>query len=149
MPEPSQFPPAAGDTGFKRMFVILTALSLAAAYGWLAGFVRQPNGDFSFHWRWLVLLWALIGLASTIYFWRKIWPPHDLPATRKGIVKGTFALLLPGLWWLVLPLRSLSGQHFWDVVKGLVAAIIVLSFGAWMIIRLGKAFEEDNGSGKK
>jgi hypothetical protein len=126
------------------MVVIFTALSLAAAYGWLAGFVRQTNGDLSFHWRWLVLVWAVVGFASTVYFWRKIWPPEDQPdSTRKSVTKGSIALLLPGLWWLLFPLRSQSGQHFWSVVEGLSIAAIVLTIGAFMLIRLAKAFEED------
>jgi hypothetical protein len=131
------------DLLFRRMVIWFTALSLAGAYGWLAGFVRQPNGDLTFHWRWLVLVWALIGLFSTVYFWRKIWPPGNRAATRKGIVEGSIAAGLPGLWWLIFPLRSQTGQHLWQVVEGLTAAAIVLTFGAWMIIRLMKGFEDD------
>ena len=145
MSEVPQLPPAppASDVLFRRIVTVFTALSLAGAYGWLAGFVRQPNGDLQFQWRWPVLLWVLVGFFSTAYFWMKIWPPEDRAATRKGIVKGSIALLVPGLWWLLFPLRSLSGQHFWDVTKGLIAAAIVLSFGAWMVIRLGRGFEDD------
>ena len=144
MSEVPQPPPGspASDVLFRRIVTVFTALSLAGAYAWLAGFVRQPNGDLLFQWRWPVPLWALIGFVSTAYFWQKIWP-RDQAATRKGIVKGSIALLLPGLWWLLFPLRSLSGQHFWDVTKGLIAAAIVLSFGAWMVIRLGRGFEDD------
>jgi FtsH-binding integral membrane protein len=136
-------PQADGDILFRRMVIWFTALSLAVTYGWLAGFVRQADGDFTFHWRWMALTWAFIGLASTFYFWRKIWPPGNNAATRRGIIEGTFALALPGIWWLILPLRAQSGQHLWQVVEGLTAAILVLTFGAWMIFRLGKAFEDD------
>lgn len=126
------------------MIVVSTAASLGAAYGWLAGFVRQPNGDLSFQWRWLVLLWAVLGLGSTIYFWRKIWPPPNRPeATRKDIVIASIVLAMPGVWWLLFPLRSQSGQHFWQVLTGLSIAAIVLAFGAFMVIRLAKAFEND------
>lgn len=140
-PEPK--PLSDGDILFRRMAIWFTALSLAAAYGWLAGFVRQSNGDLTFHWRWMVPVWAFVGLASTIYFWHKIWPPGIGVATRRGIIEGVIALALPGFWWLIFPLRSQSGQHLWQVVAGLTAAVLVLSFGAWMIIRLGKAFEDD------
>jgi hypothetical protein len=137
-------PPSESDGPFRRMITLSTASSLGVAYGWLAGFVRQSNGDLTFQWRWPVLLWAVIGLGSTIYFWRKIWPPADRPdATRKDIVEGSVALALPGVWWLLFPLRSLSGQHFWQVVEGLSIAAVVLTFGALMVIRLGRAFEED------
>ena len=133
-----------GDLAFRRMVSVSTAASLALAYGWLAGFVRQPNGDLTFHWRWMVLIWALIGFFSTFYFWRKIWPPGNRMATRKGIIEGTIVLVLPGIWWLIFPLRSQSGQHLRQVLAGLIAAAIVLSFGAWMIFRLGRAFEESD-----
>jgi hypothetical protein len=134
---------SASDVLFKRMVVVLTALSLAATYGWLAGFVRQPNGDLIFHWHWLVLLWAVIGFASTAFFWRKIWPPQNRTATRKDIWIGTIVLLIPGLWWLIFPLRSISGENRWSVIAGLAIAAVVLSFGAWMVMRLGRAFEAD------
>jgi hypothetical protein len=152
MPENSQTPtpapPEVSDAPLKRMIVLSTALSLGLAYGWLAGFVRQPNGDLAFQWRWLVLLWAVIGFASTAFFWRKVWPPPRRPdATRKDIVLGSIVLALPGLWWLIFPLRSLSGQHFWQVVLGLSIAAVVLSFAAFMVIRLGKAFEGDGDKG--
>jgi FtsH-binding integral membrane protein len=141
-PKPSS---ASSDAFFKRMVAIFTALSLAAAYGWLAGFARGADGDFAFHWRWQILLWAVIGLVSTLYFWRKIWPPENQPAAaRKDIVEGSLTLALPGLWWLIFPLRFLSGQHFWNVVEGLTIAAVVLTIGAFMIIRLGKAFENDD-----
>lgn len=135
--------PEPGDIAFRRIASVSTAASLALAYGWLAGFVRQPNGDLIFHWRWLVLVWALIGYFSAVYFWRKIWPPGNQNATRGGVVKGIIALAIPGSWWLIFPLRSQSGQHLWQVVTGLSAAAVVLSFGTWMIVRLVKAFEDD------
>lgn len=137
-------PPPASDALFKRMFVLFTAASLAAAYGWLAGFVRQSNGDLAFQWHWPVAAWALIGFASTLYFWRKIWPPANRRnATRRDIVAGSLVLAVPGLWWLIFPLRSQSGQHFWQVVEGLAIAAAVLTFGAFMVIRLARAFNDD------
>jgi hypothetical protein len=142
----SSSPSDASDFLFKRFIAISTALSLAVAYGWLAGFARDPDGGLSFHWRCQILPWAFIGLVSTFYFWRKIWPPPNQPSpARKDIVAGSIALALPGLWWLIFPLRSQSGgQHFWQVVVGLSIAAVVLSFGAWMIVRLGRGFVEED-----
>ena len=135
----------ATDVLFRRMVIISTALSLAAIYGWLACFDRQSNGDLYFHCRWNGLLWIFIGLGTTLYFWQKIWPPENVPAAaRKEIIKGSVALVIPALWWAVFPLRFLSGQHFWDVVIGLAAAVTVLSFGACMVIRLINAFERSD-----
>ena len=81
-------------------------------------------------WRWPILIWVIIGLGSTIYFWHAIWPPQNRTATRRQIVLGVIVVVLPGLWWLIFPLRSLSGQHAREVITGLIAAAIVLSFGA-------------------
>jgi hypothetical protein len=146
----SPSPSDASDFLFKRFMAVSTALSLGVAYGWLAGFVRDTNGGLNFHWRWQIFLWAFIGLASTFYFWRKVWPPPNRPpAARKDIVVGSIALALPGLWWLIFPLRSLSGAHFWNVVEGLSIAACVLTFGAWMIIRLGRGFEQEDADNDK
>jgi hypothetical protein len=143
--DPSSPDPNPTDILFRRLVIISTVLSLAAAYGWLACFERQPGGDVYFRWRWNGLLWVFIGVVSSLYFWRKVWPPGDRPAaTRREIIKGSILLGLPGLWWLTFPLRFLSGQHFWDVAVGLAAAAAVLTFGAWMVTRLIKAFESSD-----
>jgi hypothetical protein len=142
-------PPSADDARFRSIVVVGTALCLALAYGWMGGFARQPNGDLSFQWRWPILPWAFIGLASTVYFWHAIWPSQNRTVTRKDIVTGSIVLALPGLWWLISPLRSLSGQHAHEVIEGLVAAALVLSFGAWMIIRLGRGFLEEDAEDLK
>ena len=140
----------ASDFLFKRFIAVSTTLSLAVAYGWLGGFARDPDGGFNFHWRWQIALWAFIGLASTFYFWRKVWPPPSYPAaTRKDIIAGSIALAVPGLWWLIFPLRTLSGQHFWQVATGLSIAACVLTFGAWMIVRLGRGFEQEDADNAK
>lgn len=136
-------PSSGGDALFRRMAIWFTVVILTAAYGWLGGFVRQADGGLIFHWRWLVLIWACIGFFTTIYFWHKVWPPEDRPPGRKGIIEGVIALALPGVWWLILPLRAQSGQHLWEVVMGLTAAVLVLSFGAFLVYHLGRAFEDD------
>ena len=127
---------------FRRAVVIGTVLSLAIAYGWMASFERQPGGEMTFRWGWPTLVWCLIGTGSCLYFWRKIWPPDDRSRpTRREIIVGSLVLLLPSLWWLTLPLRFLKGQTLRDVGSGLVVAALVLSFGAWVLARLVKAFE--------
>ena len=141
--------PDLNEVRFRRMVVVGTAVSLAAAYGWLAGFARQPDGDLSFEWRWPILVWALTGLGSTIYFWHAIWPPQNRTAPRRDIILGVIVVVLPGLWWLIFPLRSLSGEHAREVITGLIAAAIVLSFGAWMVIRLIRSFENEDAEDLK
>jgi hypothetical protein len=133
------------DILFRRMLIISTALSLAAAYGWLGCFDREAGGNLYFHWRWNGLFWVFIGFGSCLYFWRKVWPPENrLTVTRRSIVTGSVVLALPCIWWITFPLRFMSGQHFWDVVIGLAAAAMVLTFGAWMVTRLILAFERSD-----
>jgi hypothetical protein len=71
-----------------------------------------------------------------------MWPPPRYPAaTRKGIIKGLIVLIVPGLWWLTVPLRFLTGRHFWDVVTPFIAVAMALCYGSWMVTRLVKFFE--------
>lgn len=138
---PSPAPPKT-DLLFKRFVTWSTAICLAAAYGWLAAYQGHADDGLSFHWRWLSFFWVIIGAGSSIYFWHQVWPPPGHPAAqRKGIIKGLIIFVLPGLWWLVYPLLFLKGQQFWDVISGLLVVAAALSFGAWMIRRLVKAFE--------
>ena len=137
--------PRTSNPLLRQVVVIATILSLATAYGWMASFDRQPGGDMASHWSWATAIWGLVGAASSIFFWRKIWPPKDRPPSTRGqIIAGSVVLLLPGLWWLTSPLWSLSRQTFRDVGTGLVAAAMVLTFGAWMVTRLIKAFESSD-----
>jgi peptidoglycan/LPS O-acetylase OafA/YrhL len=135
----------ASNALLRRVIIISTILSLATADGWMASFQRQPGGELSCRWCWATLIWGLIGGGTGLYFWRQIWPPPNQPrATRKQIMIGSVVLLLPCLWWLTFPLRFLSGPDFRDVTCGLIAAAIVLSFGAGMVIKLIRAFERSD-----
>jgi hypothetical protein len=142
---PTPVPAAASlksDLLFKRLITWSTAICLAAAYGWLASYERQADGSLHFHWRWLSLFWIIIGVGSSMYFWHQIWPPPGYPvADRIGIIQGLVVFILPGLWWVIYPLRFLKGEQFWDVLTGLMVVAMALSLGAWMIARLVKAFE--------
>jgi peptidoglycan/LPS O-acetylase OafA/YrhL len=129
----------------RRVIIITTILSLATADGWMASFEREPGGQLSCRWCWATLVWSLIGGGTCLYFWRQIWPPPGYPkAARKKIILGSVVLLVPCLWWLTFPLRFLSGPDFRDVTCGLIAAAIVLSFGACMVIKLIRAFERSD-----
>lgn len=141
----NNLPTPADNALLRRVVIISTILSLATADGWMASFERQPGGELSCRWCWATLIWSLIGGGTCFYFWRQIWPPRDFPrASRKHIIIGSVVVLLPCLWWLTFPLRFLSGQNFWDVTCGLIAAAMVLSFGAWMVTKLIRAFERSD-----
>ena len=143
--------PSSTDGGFKYAIIISTALTFAAVFGWLACIDRQENGDLDFRWHWSALLWIVIGIASTIYFWRQVWPAQNDSSVgkRNRLVKGWTALLIPSLIWMTYPLRFLSGKHFTDVLAGLTAAAIVLTLGALMLFRLIKGFNENEPTDKE
>jgi len=135
----------ASNALLRRVVIIFTILSLAVADGWLASFERLPGGELLCRWCWATLIWGLTGGGTCLYFWRQIWPPPDSPpTTRKRIIIGSVVLLVPCVWWLTFPLRFLSGSDFRDVICGLIAAAIVLSFGAFMVIKLIRAFERSD-----
>lgn len=139
---PKTSPPAL-ESLFKQAIIISTALSIAVMYGWLAGFETEADGGFRFHWCWPQIIWTVIGYLSTAYFWHKAWPAkRHAAAGRRDIFKATVVFAVPFLWWATLPLRLDSGPDLKDVITGVIAAVIVLSFVGWMLFRLFKAFED-------
>jgi hypothetical protein len=130
---------------YKRIVTVLAAACLGAMYSWLACFMPSTEGSSHFHWRWMALLWIIIGVGSSTFFWHKIWPPSHYPAVSKnGIIKGIVALILPAIWWLAFPLRFWVGEHYWNIITAFVLVAMALSYGAWMITRLVKAFEQSD-----
>jgi hypothetical protein len=138
------------DGGLKRAIIVSTTLLMAAVFGWLACIDRKENGDLDFRWHWGASLWIAIGLGCTFYFWRQVWPQNDSPdGKRKRLIKGWAAFLIPSLIWMTYPLRFFSGKHFTDVLAGLTAAAIVLTFGGWMLSRLIKGFNKNEPADKE
>jgi hypothetical protein len=130
---------------YKRVVTVLSAACLGAIYSWLACFEPSTEGASHFHWRWMALLWIIIGVGSSTFFWHKIWPPSHYPiASRNGIIKGLVMILVPMLWWLTLPLRHLVGERCWNIITAFAAVAMALSYGAWMITRLLKFFESSD-----
>lgn len=136
--------PLSADGGFKLAIIISTAIVFAAMFGWLACLDRKPNGDVDFRWHWRALLWMAVGIASTLYFWRQVWPNEENPATskRRRLIKGWVVFLIPSLMWVAYPLRFISGQRLFDVMFGLTLAATVLTAGGFMVARLIKGFNE-------
>jgi hypothetical protein len=135
-------PSTKSDCIFKRIITIFTSLGLAVLYGWLACLVRQPDDGFNFQWRWSGLIWAIIGLGSTAYFWYKIWPKtRPARADRVNDLKGALAFALPNLWWLTLPLRPHSDQYSWGELTGFIAPLAIVICYEQVLVRLVKTFQ--------
>lgn len=134
------------DSGFRLAIVISTAVIFATAFGWLGCIQRKETGEVEFHWQWGALFWIAIGISCTVYFWRQIWPiGNTFPTgTKKRMVKGWAALLIPSLMWMTYPLLFVSGQQLLNVSIGLAIAVTVLTLGGWMVFRLVKGFANED-----
>ena len=133
------------DRGFRLVVVVATAAIFALVFGWLACIQRTESGEVEFHWQRSAWLWIAIVIASTVYFWRQIWPTQNFPpagAVRRQI-KGWAALLIPSLMWTAYPLRFISGQQLLNVSIGLAIAGTVLTGGGWMVYRLIQGFANE------
>ncbi|MEI6193866.1 MAG: hypothetical protein WCS42_06000 [Verrucomicrobiota bacterium] len=133
------------DRGFRLVLVVSTALIFAAAFGWLACIERMENGEVEFHWQASTWIWIATGMASTVYFWRQIWPTQNVSPTSvvRRQIKGWAALMIPSLMWMAYPLRFISGQQLLNVAIGLAIAATVLACGGWMVYRLIQGFAGD------
>ena len=142
-PEP---PAASNDAGFRRVFVISSTLILATVFGWLGCLVRQTNGNVLFEWQWRALIWFAIGIGSTVYFWRQIWPAQNITRTAKRQIKGWVVLAIPCVIWMAYPLWFISGRQLSDVFVGLMLAVVVLTGGGLMVYKLIRGFENDEAA---
>ena len=143
-----KLPRPADARGLRQVVIVSTALTFAAVFGWLACIQRLDSGEIEFHWQASAWLWIVIGIASTIYFWRQIWPAQNVSPTGAGkrVFKGWAVLMIPSLLWMAYPLRFISGQQLLNVFTGLIIAASVLTFGGWMVFRLIKGFADETAS---
>jgi hypothetical protein len=82
-----------------------------------------------------------IGASAGWYLWLLIGrlEMHPAPATRQRLVAFCVLLLVAGLAVFAYPFRFVPPEKFRDVLIGLVAALLVLSFAGWMLFRLFRA----------
>ncbi len=74
-----------------------------------------------------------------------LWPAKAVQGpTRTRVLKGFLVLAAPSIYWLSFPLHFISGRDCRDVLTGLTAAGLILGLGAWMMLRLIKAFEHSD-----
>ena len=85
-----------------------------------------------------------IGAAAGWFLWVLIGRLEANPsvAARRGLVVYCVLLSLGGLAVFAYPFRFVPPEKFRDVLIGLVAALIVLSFAGWMLFRLFKALSK-------
>ena len=111
----------------------------------MASFDRSRVDETHDGWIWRSLLWGLVGGGTCMYFWAMVWPSKPVQGSARARTwRGWLVVSLPSLYWLSFPLHFKSGHDFSDVLTGLIAAGLILAFGAWMVIRLIKAFEHSD-----
>src|SRR5262245_58054259 len=141
----NQEPRPASDRGFQHIVEIGSAAGLGMVFGCMACLQWTEFKGPSFHWHWLVLFWISVGIFAGIYFWRQIWQAQDAPAggARKHLLKGWLVLAVACATTFAYSVRTFKLENFKEVLMGVFAASIVLSFVGWMIFRLMRMFEED------
>jgi len=136
--------PRTSNALLRQVVVIATILSLATAYGWMASFDRQPGGDMASHWSWATAIWVWSARRAAFSSGARSGRPRIArrPLAAKSSPVPWFCCCRPMV--ADFSLVVFITPNFRDVGTGLVAAAMVLTFGAWMVTRLIKAFESSD-----
>ena len=131
----------------KRVIEWSMALCIGAMTGFIVS-IRQvnPTIEFTFDWRTLVAL--LGGVWMGHLFWRVI--PKDTPGEPRRRRRW-----LPLLFWLAVlvgamvfgfgyGMKDLNNQKHHEMLVGAGFALLVLTFVAFLLWRVGKFFEDDH-----
>jgi len=139
----------ASEAKFQHIVEISTAIGLGTVFGTVACLEWKEYEGPSFHWHWPVLLWIGVGVAAGIYFWRQIWHAQDAPPghARMHLFKAWAALAAASGATFAYSVRTFRLAIFKDVLLGVFAASVVLSFIGWVIFRLMRLFESDTDGG--
>ncbi|HSH17704.1 MAG TPA: hypothetical protein VLD18_16810 [Verrucomicrobiae bacterium] len=138
---------AADERRLKRVIEWSMTLSVGAMAGFFAS-IRRVNPELEFRFDWLTLLALLAGGWMGHLFWRVI--PRDTP----GAPRGAKRWLPLGLWLAVqfgamiftfgYGMKDLSGEKYREVLIGTGLAVVVLTFVAFLLWRVGKFFEDSH-----
>ncbi len=121
-----------------------TAFAFAGVLGAVACVDGRTSQGLVFHWRWFALVWMTIGAGAGWFLWQAVWAADaaGTPRVRRRFVTWLVLLAIGGAAVFVFPIIYVPAAQFRDVLTGLIAAVLVLSFVGWMIFRLGKLFSE-------
>lgn len=138
---------AADELRLKRVIEWSMTLSVGAMAGFFAS-IRRVNPELEFRFDWLTLLALIAGGWMGHLFWRVI--PRDTP----GAPRGTKRWLPLGLWLAVqfgamiftfgYGMKDLSGEKHREMLIGTGLAVVVLTFIAFLLWRVGKFFEDSH-----
>lgn len=138
---------AADELRLKRVIEWSMTLCVGAMAGFFAS-IRRVNPELEFRFDWFTLLALVAGGWMGHLFWRVI--PRETPGSTPGRKRW-----LPLLLWLAVQLgamvftfgygmKDLSGPKHREMLVGTGWALLVLSFVAFLLWRVGKFFEDDH-----
>jgi hypothetical protein len=135
-----------GDALLMRIISGSTALAFAAILGSVSCVERNPVQGLVFHWRWAALFWMAGGAAAGWYLWQAVWAvdTDETPRARRRLLLSLALLAAGGIAVFVFPIVFVPAGQVGEVLTGLIAAVLVLSFVGWMIFRLGKVLSDES-----
>ncbi len=137
----------ADELRLKRVIEWSMTLSVGAMAGFFAS-IRSVNPEIVFRFDWFTLLALLAGGWMGHLFWRVI--PRDVPGSPRGPKRW-----LPLALWLLVQvgamvftfgygMKDLSSEKHREMLVGTGLAIVVLTFVAFLLWRVGKFFEDSH-----
>lgn len=115
--------------------------SLCGAFA--AAALQAFRGGMSFEFSFYTLVAAVVGFAVFVAFWKLILAERKTIQT-KVLLGGVIVILITGaIAGVLYPLRFVSSHEFPNLVKGLVAAALALSGGAFLLFRCKRFFDAD------
>lgn len=133
------------DCAFERIAAVGTASAFAIVLGSLACVVPAGAQGLDFRWHWVAVVWGAVGLAGGWRLWHLLWrvQAEPTPRARRRLLRYCFLLLLGGVAAFAYPFRFVAPEKFQDVLTGLGAAVIVLTFAGWMLFRLFRSLSRE------
>ena len=126
-----------GGRPFLKIVTRSTALGFAFAAASLEALRSTPDG-FAFHVSAMTFVAAAAGAGLTFGYWRLV------ARSRRWARWGNFFLALAGVALFFYPLRFVSSAKLPDIGVGLFVAACAISFGGWLLYRVGQFLKADS-----
>jgi len=127
-----------------RIIAASTAFAFAAVLG-TAACVDGGGGSHGlvFRWRWAALVWMALGATAGWSLWQAVWAAEAgrTARLRRRLMLNLAVVALGGIAVFAFPITFVPAGQFGEVLTGLLAAIVVLSFVGWMVVQLGRLFD--------
>jgi len=130
-----------GDARFFKIVTRSTALGFAFAAASIEALRSTPDG-FVFQLSAATLAAGVAGALLTFGYWKLV------VRSRRSARWGNVFLALAGSALFFYPLRFVSTRKLPDIAIGLFVAACAISFGAWLLYRVGQFLKADSATVK-